>query len=114
MYNTIKTALTAAGIQVYDPAVKIGECKGAYAVAHDMGTQAQDGTKGLHGWRTYEIVLLVPLSTPDALADLVARARAALAGIRGLRYTGDQAPTGIEATYRALSASLIFKNPTII
>lgn len=98
----------------YDPAVHINEVREPYAVVHDMGTNAKDGTKGMLGQRVFEVVILVPLNQQDKLGPLCDRARAALKGLTRLKYTGDAAPTGIEAEYRGASVSLIYRMPVRI
>lgn len=101
-------------LPAYDPAVQIGEVKAPYAVIHDMGTNAQPGTKGLLGQRIYEVVVLVPIKEQDKLAPLCKAVREAMKSLSRLKYTGDAAPTGIEAEFRGVSVSLIYRMPVRI
>lgn len=113
MYQSIKDTLTTV-LPTYDPAVKIGEVKAPYAVIHDMGTNAQPGTKGMLGQRVYEIVVLVPLTEQAKLAPLCEAVRQALKALPRIKYTGDAAPTGIEAEFKGASVSLIYRMPVRI
>lgn len=100
----------------YDPGVQIGEVKAPYCVIHDAGTKPQERTRGMLGQHIYEIVVLVPISD-HAQAQLQAecrRIRGALCGIRGLKYTGDAAPTALEATYKGSAQSLIYRAPEVM
>lgn len=101
-------------LPTYDPAAHINEVVNPYAVVHDMGTNAQEGTKGMLGQRVYEIVILVPLTEQDKLRPLCDQVRAALKALPRIKYTGDAAPTGIEAEYRGASVSLIYRMPVRI
>lgn len=111
MYSKIKAALTAAGIPCYDPGTQGGKCQAPYAVCHDMGTTPMAGTKGMLGKQLYEIICFVPYQKQAMLHDLVTSVKAALAPITPLKWTGEQAPTGIESTYEAASMSLLYQVP---
>ena len=72
MINRIKSALSAAGITVYDPGVKIGVCSAAYAVARSLGTETMPGSKAC--WAAnYEVLLIVPCQ-PGGFALMAASA----------------------------------------
>lgn len=101
-------------LPAYDPAVQVGEVKSPYAVIRDMGTNPQEGTKGLLGQRIYEIVVLVPIKEQAQLAPLCEQVRQALKPLARLKYTGDAAPTGIEAEFKGVSVSLIYRMPVRI
>jgi len=101
-------------LPTYDPGVQIGEVKSPYAVIHDMGTKPREGTRGILGQRIYEIVVLVPVREQDKLGQACRQVREALSALPRIKYTGDAAPTGIEAEYKGASVSLIYRMPVRI
>jgi len=111
MYDPIKAAIKAAGYPCYDPSTNIVEVKAAYAVVHDNGTQPQPGTKGMLGYQIFEIVCLVPTDKQSLLPTMLDAVKLALKALPNLKYTGDTAPTGVEATFSAASMSMIYQLP---
>lgn len=100
----------------YDPGVRVGEVKQPYCVIHDAGTKPQERTRGMLGQHIYEIVILVPISdqAQAQLQALCRQVRAALSGVRGLKYTGDAAPTALEVSYNGAAQSLIYRAPEVL
>ena len=78
----------------YDPGVQIGEVKAPYCVIHDGGIKTQDNTGGKLGQQIWEIVVLVPIADQPSLRAKCRQIKQALAAIRGLKDTGEDAPTG--------------------
>lgn len=106
MLDRIKAVLQSAGIAVYDPGVKIGECKQSYAVARSLGVETLPGSKGLLGRRTYEVLLVVPLARQSELAAMAESVKAAMASLPlRLSSVTDQ---DLEQAYRAAGCSLIY------
>lgn len=111
IYQRIKETL-AAVLPTYDPGAHIGEVKTPYAVVHDMGVNAQAGTKGMLGQRIYEIVILVPDGEQEQLEPLCKQAKNALKALRTrLKETGESGPSALEVQYRGASRSLIYRMP---
>lgn len=113
MYQTIKAALSSAA-PTYDPGVQMGEVKAPYLVVHDMGINPHENSGGMLGQHIYEVVALVPVARQGELKLLCERARAALKSIPRLKYSGDAAPTGIEAQFKGVSVSLVYRLPVVI
>lgn len=101
-------------LPTYDPATHIDKVVTPYTVVHDQGIDPKAGTKGMLGQRVYEIVILVPLNQQEKLNPLSAAVRQALKSLPRLKYTGDAAPTGIEAEYQGCTVSLIYRLPVRI
>ena len=106
MMERIKTALRADGINTYEAAQKLGTVKAGYCVVRDIGVRQQPKSKGLLGWRTYEILCLVPTTAPEDMGPLTVQVRKALSSLP-IRYEGE-AETGVEEDYRALGKSLMY------
>ena len=98
----------------YDPGVQIGQVKEPYCVIHDAGIKVQENTSGRLGQRIWEIVVLVPIKDQPSLDGLCRQVKDALAGIPRLKDTGEDAPTGLEATYMGAAKSLIYRQPVMI
>lgn len=101
-------------LPTYNPATHIDKVASPYAVVHDMGINPREGSKGMLGQRVYEIVILVPLDGQAQLSPLAEAVRLALKALPRLKYTGDAAPTGIEAEFMGCSVSLIYRLPVRI
>lgn len=100
-------------MRCYDPGVKVGEVKEPYCVVHDAGIKVQEGTGGRLGQRIWEIVVLVPIADQPSLPARCRQIKQALKTIPGIKDTGEDAPTGLEATYKGAAQSLIFRQPVI-
>jgi hypothetical protein len=98
----------------YDPGVQIGEVKAPYCVIHDGGIKTQDNTGSKLGQQIWEIVVLVPIADQPSLRAKCRQIKQALAAIRGLKDTGEDAPTGLEASYKGAAQSLIYRQPVVL
>lgn len=98
MLDTLKTVLREAGITVYDCAEMLGECHAPYVAAYDHGIKVQEGTKGLLGKHSYDVMCLAPYTDVQGLPALVSRVNAALHGVEGLRYEGSNGTETVQSS----------------
>lgn len=104
--DTIKATLTGAGVATYEVAQKVGQVNAAYCVVRELGTREQPGTRGMLGWRTYEVICLVPAKAPEEMPALIGRVKQALAALP-LRYAGE-GETGVEETFLGIGKSMMY------
>lgn len=97
----------------YDPGVQIGEVKAAYCVIHDAGIKVQENTGGRLGQQLWEIVVLVPINDQPELDNWCKQVKAQLSAIPRLKDTGEDAPTGLEETFKGAAKSLIYRQPVM-
>lgn len=103
MMTDMVDALQAAGIEAWLPGRHEGTCRGAYAVVADDGLRRMGKTTGRH---VYIVTAYVPKETPTALNGMLAGIRTALAGLDGIRETGEQSPDDIDDELEAYYCSL--------
>ena len=106
VYKDIRTALTAAGVAVYDPGQKIDVCTAPYAVVQESGVYPYAESNRL-GYALIEVHCYAPLNHYAALDELLGRVMAALAPLApDLRPTGNEGVHGINEKFRAHEAAV--------
>lgn len=109
LYKNIVSALTKAGIAVYDPGLKIGICTAPYVVVQESGSYRFAESWRL-GYTLIEVHCYVPLNQYAALAELVNFVKSALRPLYpDLRPTGTVQPYGINDKFKAHQAAVEYQ-----